>query len=125
MPRALFDHRILATLGEFFPSTCAIQEPPEVRDAYGQIVKTVDDDWTTVEGMESIPCQIAALNANERQRLTGLVAMATHRIALRGVYSAITPKMRVGIGGEYWGILGTTTDSQTTYTRLLVERVMV
>lgn len=125
MPRPLFDARMLAIMGEFFPSTCEVQEPPTTRDAYGQIVETVDSDWTTVVGMESIPCQIAALNANERQRLTGPVATATHRIALRGVYDAITPKMRAEIGGEHWGILGAVRDSQITYTRLLVERVMV
>jgi head-tail adaptor len=125
MPRVLFDPRMLATMGEFFPSTCAIQEPPTTRDAYGQIVETVDDDWASVAGLESIPCQIAALSASERQRLTGPVATATHRIALRGVYGTITPKMRAEIGGEYWGVLGTAADSQSTYTRLLVEQVKV
>jgi len=125
MPRALFDPRMLATMGELFSSLCEIQEPPDAGDAYGQIVVTLDSAWTRVAGMESIPCQIAVLNANERQRLTGPVATATHRIALRGVYSSITSKMRAEVDGEHWSILGTASDSQTTYTRLLVERVMV
>lgn len=125
IPRALFDARMLPTMGEFFPSVCTIQEPPETQDAYGQIVTTVDDDWSVVSGMEEIPCLLGPLSANERQRLTGPVATASHAVVLRGVYDAITPKMRAEIAGEHWGILGTVRDSQTTYTRLLVERVMV
>lgn len=125
MSRALFDHRMLATIGELFPSVCEIQTPPTTRDAYGQIVVTVDSAWTTVAGMEEIPCLLGPLSANERQRLTGPVATASHSIALRGVYDAITPKMRAEIAGEHWGVLGTVRDSQSTYTRLLVERVMV
>jgi len=125
MPRALFDRRMLPHIGEFFPSVCVIQEPPDTKDAYGQIVTSVDDDWTAVVGLESIPCLLGPLSANERQRLTGPVATATHRIALRGVYSTITPKMRAEIASEHWSILGVVSDSQSTYTRLLVEQVMV
>lgn len=125
MPRALFDRRMLANMSEFFPSICSIQEPPDTKDAYGQIVTSVDDDWTSVVGLESIPCLLGPLSANERQKLTGPVTTATHRIALRGVYSAITPKMRAEVGGDHWSILGVVSDSQSTYTRLLVEQVMV
>jgi head-tail adaptor len=116
---------MLVYIGEFFPSICVIQEPPTAKDAYGQIVTSVDDDWTAVVGLESIPCLLGPLSANERQRLTGVVATATHRIALRGVYSAITQKMRAEVSGEHWSILGVVSDSQSTYTRLLVEQVMV
>lgn len=125
MPRALFDHRMLVHMSEFFASVCVIQEPPDAKDTYGQIVTSVDDDWTAVAGMESIPCLLGPLSTNERQRLTGPVATATHRIALRGVYSTITPKMRAEVGGEHWNVLGVVSDSQNTYTRLLVEQVMV
>ena len=38
MTRAIFDPRMMATLGDYFPSLCTIQEDLGVEDDYGQVV---------------------------------------------------------------------------------------
>lgn len=124
--RPLIHPRMLARIGpQFWPSRCAIQDVMVTQDSFGEEQRT----YTTVIGLESIPCTKApisfdsplGLTENSRGNLTEF--RTVQHVTLQGAYPTITEHMRAVIDGETYDIVGAETDSHTTQTRIKVQQV--
>ena len=103
-----------------YPATCTIEEASESRDAMGQVTMT----WATLSGHASIKCSVASQREG-REIHTGDLTYerSTHRIALAGSYTSITPDHRAVIGSTNYDIVRVHQDSQTQTTYLDCEIV--
>ncbi len=117
--------RMLASLSQFYPSSCTIQRSVLSQDDYGEPTAV----WSDLADHVDLACGVAPISAgsptgaNEYRRADLTVTTATHHIALAGNYPTITPAMRAVVDGVAWNILGVEHDSHGVTTRLKVERV--
>jgi len=108
----------------FYASTCTIQEATETRDDYGQPIPV----WANVAGLVNLPCSFAPISpgspvAAEVKRSDGTIVIATHHIALSGLYTSILPTMRAVVLAVNYDILAVEFDSHRAMTRLRCEIV--
>ncbi len=106
-----------------FSSLCTIQEPDGTPDALGQSDAV---DWTDVDDLEEIPCMASPIGhmraGGERDAPTFTMENDALRVILDGVYPNILLRHRAVIDGVPWNIDGVGTDSQRTYTWMVVKR---
>jgi SPP1 family predicted phage head-tail adaptor len=110
---------MLRGLAAFYPSTCAIQERTDTRDALGQPIA----EWADVSGMARIACRVAPAKGQEIKAQDQTYVKASHVIALAGHYAGINEAMRAVVGGQVYDILLVEHDGQGVTTRLQAEIV--
>ena len=122
MTRAIFDPRMMATLGDYFPSLCTIQEDVGVEDDYGQVVP----DWQPVAGHSDIPCSLGVNRVGggtEVKQSDQTYVVSNYTLSLRGYYPTITEKMRAVVDSVVFDILLVQCDSHGVTTRILTSEV--
>lgn len=115
----LISSRMLDLLPKFFPSTCTIQSNTPTADAHNQPIAS----WANLTGYVEIACRCAPLTATERRQFENVVEEATHMVALKGAYTAITVEMRAVVDDVTYDITGVRTDSQGKVTYLAAKIV--
>jgi head-tail adaptor len=103
----------------FYPSQMTIQSRTDTRDSYGQPIPA----WANVVGLVSLPCRIAAVNADERPGPDKTIVTVTHHTSIAGYYPTITVAMRAVDGGVFYDIVAVEFDSELVTTRLRVKLV--
>ena len=113
--------RLFASLGNFFPDVCTIQEKPNpgTQDAAGQEVES----WSDLVGHEAIPCRVSPSGGTEQRSANQIIARSTHVILLGGAYPAITARMRAVVKEQLYDILLPQIDGNEAMTRLVCEVV--
>ena len=122
MTRAIFDPRMMATLGDYFPSLCTIQEDLGVEDDYGQVVP----DWQPVAGHSDIPCSLGVNRVGggtEVKQSDQTYVVSNYTLSLRGYYPTITEKMRAVVDSVVFDILLVQSSSHGVTTRILTSEV--
>ena len=119
MTRAIFDPRMMTTLGDYFPSLCTIQEDLGVEDDYGQVVP----DWQPVAGHSDIPCAHGPNKGREVKQSDQTYVVSNYTLSLRGYYPTITEKMRAVVDSVVFDILLVQCDSHGVTTRILTSEV--
>ena len=122
MARPIFDPRMMARLGDFYPGLCTIQEPAETRDDYGAIVTT----WGDFAGHTGLACAMAPNGGQEVKRSDQTYVISNYTISFPSDQSAVTEKMRAVVTGANAGtyeILLVQTGSHAGLTRMLVRKV--
>jgi head-tail adaptor len=115
----LIHPRLVTALAEFFPQSCAIQQPSISRDAVGGEIRTYAD----VTGLSAVGCRVAPAQGGEQRTNEMTYLDATHRIVLAGSYPQITEAMRAVVGGQAYDILLPAVDADAAITRLTVRLV--
>src|SRR3990172_7436814 len=110
---------MMAALADFYPATCTIQVATESRDAAGQPIPS----WANLASHVGIPCAVASISGTETETQRQTYVLATHRIALRGSYTAITEAHRAVVGGVTYDIERVHQDSRGATTYLDVQIV--
>ena len=110
---------LLDRLWRFYPSTVTIQQYTAVQDTDGAEIKT----WANLAVHIDLDCSKAAAGGREVKRPDGTVAVSPWRIAIAGIHTSITPKMRAVLGGLTYDILNVQHDSQSQTTYLDCEIV--
>ena len=113
----IIHERILERLDHFFVSTATIQEPVEGRDEAGQPLP----HWADIDGLVDVPCRIRPTTGREHTLIERTYVELSHRIALKGVFSQITPKHRAIVEGITYNIRSMQPDSQGLITYLGVS----
>lgn len=111
--------KMLDMLGDFFDSSCTIQEYTETQDEWGEPIQT----WVDKIGHVDIPCSIAPSGGQEVKKADMTYVVSTHYIKLKGYYPEITEVMRAVVAGRNYDILLAGHDSRAKTTRLTVEVV--
>ncbi len=121
MHSRLIHPRLLQTLDrDFFPQDCAIQAPGITRDTAGGEIRS----YSTVAGMESIPCRVAPAGGGERRSAQQVFLDSTHTILLAGQFRSLTTAMRAVVNGQAYDILLPEPDSEGATTRLTCRIVV-
>ena len=110
---------LLAALGDFYPSTCTIQESTESQNTAGEITLV----WANFAGHVALACRIAPTRGREVKDVELTWTVGAYTIGLAGYYPTITPKMRAVVGGETYDILTVESDGQSEATWLGVQVV--
>jgi head-tail adaptor len=101
MQTSFVDSRRNAALtANFHPSLCTIQAYVDGVDGYGQPTQT----WVNLAGHIDLPCSIALSSGREIKGPANEYGITTHRIALNGIYPAITRLHRAVVDGVTYGI---------------------
>lgn len=110
---------VLVALGNFFPARCTVQVGVETQNELGE----VQTAWQNLAGHVAIPCRIMPQLGREVKVHSRTYYVGTHRVALKGFFPQITPKMRALLGGQTFDILLVEYDSQNMMTYLGLELV--
>lgn len=120
MRKEIVDSNLLTHLSRFYPATCTIRTyAAENPDTYGQPAPV----WANFAGHIDIPCAIASAGGDEVKMADMTIAIATHKMALAGLYMTIIPKMKVVVSGQEFDILLVEWDSHLEMTRLTTRIV--
>lgn len=104
---------------DFFPQSCAIQQPVKTQSTSGQEVRT----WEDVPGWNDIPCRVKAVGVGEHRLPTEIYEEITHVILLAGVFNGLTSEMQATVDGIGYDILLPEQDSEGITTRLNVRLI--
>jgi len=115
----LVHERLLESLDHMFVSSATIQQPAEGRADTGQTLSA----WADVPGLIGIPCRIQPTQGREHKLIDRTYAELSHRVALKGTFTTITPKYRVIVEGVAYDIETVEQDSQRVLTYLGVNVV--
>ncbi len=121
MARAIVHPRLMDALENFYVQRCTFQQLSHTQDAYGQLV----EDWADVAGLIGIPCNLWDRSGigDEKTANKQITTLSPYRVALQGLYLAVTTIMRVVIDNISYNISGIEHDSQRTATYINCERV--
>lgn len=102
-----------------FTSLCTIQQPDGLLGVSGAPSGT----FTTVPGMDSIPCMAAPpssarIQATEIKGLEDIMSLGLRHVLLDGYFPGILSQWRAVLNNINFDILGSEADSQTQMTRI-------
>lgn len=101
MQSSFIDSRMNPALtANFHPSKCTIQVYTDGVDAYG----TPTETWANLAGHVDIPCSVQLSSGRETKLASNEYGITTHRIALNGVYPAITRLHHAVVDGTTYEI---------------------
>lgn len=79
--------------------------------------------WTEKAGHKNIPCYVSSITRQEQKSTLVIQTVAQTSILLSGHYPSILEQMRVVCNGITYEITSIGGDSQTVFTKLLVQKV--
>ena len=124
--RALVHPRLMANIANHYPDSCTVQSSTPSRGSAGSVTLS----WANLAGHVNAPCSVGPVslslpNIQEFKRENNTPVIASHHIALRGHYPAVTATMRAIVSGHTYDILAVEHDSHGMTTRLRVREVTV
>ena len=119
MTRRIVDPRFAATMGDYYPSLCTIQEDVGVQDANGAVVS----NWQNLSGHVDVPCALGPSKGDEIKQQDETYAVSNFTLSLRGWYPLADETMRAVVDGVVYDIALAQSSSHDVMTRLLVRRV--
>ena len=102
-----------------FSETATIREYTTTTSPSGGQVKT----WKDMTGHTSIPCFVSSKASQEQKANLLIQTVMQTRVLLSGYYPNILELMRVVVGGITYEITSVGHDSQTVFTKLIVQKV--
>lgn len=120
MTRGIIDERFMATMADYFPSLCTIQQDEGLTDAHGVVV----ENWQNLVDHVDIPCAHGPDKGTEVKQPDQTYVVSNYIISLRGYYPMITEKMRAVVSGVAYDILLAQSSSHGKTTRLLARKVI-
>jgi len=113
--------KMLAGLGDFYPSLCTIQAATETQSATG----AVQQGWADVPWLVNLRCRIAPAQFGQAGREVraeaGTYGEAVYTVALAGCYLAITEQHQALVDGQPYDIQAVAHDGNGATTELVVR----
>ena len=123
--RSILDPRLGASLTDFFPSKCTVQNRNRTQES--DTGQWVDGTPSDIPGLEDLSCRIGPLiliRPTDNEERIGKVTrvIKTRQLKIKGYFPQIDPtSMLVIVDGTIFNILGNEEDGNQFSTRLRLE----